>query len=70
MPSAIRGTLIECDPAIRTLILMMDVGSNDLILEELDETHLLVDSNKVNYIRNELNSRLSKNLFNPDEEEQ
>lgn len=70
MPSAIKGVLIECDPSIRALIVLMDSKAHDIILEELDEMHLFVVPEKVDFIRNELNTRLAANHYNPDEEEE
>lgn len=69
MPSAIKGTLVECDPSIRALIVMMDARFHDLILEELDETHLFVAPDKVDFIREELGKRLNETLYNPDNDE-
>lgn len=70
MPRARKGALLQCDPSIRTLIIQIDSSRNDIILEELDETHLLVDPSKVEYIKAELNRLLSKNIYNPMEEEE
>lgn len=68
MPSAIKGTLIKCDPAIRALVVLMDAGAHDIILEELDDMHLLIVPAKVEYVRQELNARLNKTLFDPEED--
>lgn len=70
MPSAVKGTLVECDPSIKALIVMLDSMSHDIILEELDDTHLFVDPHKVGYIREELNKRLNKTLYGTEEEEE
>jgi len=67
MPSAIKGTLVECDPSIQALIVLMDSRHHDIILEELDETHLFVNPDKVDYIKAELNRRLSENLAEEDD---
>lgn len=67
MPSAIRGTLVECDPSIQALIVLMDSRHHDIILEELDETHLFVNPEKLDYIKSELNKRLSENAADGDE---
>uniref|UniRef100_A0A060TID9 General transcription and DNA repair factor IIH subunit TFB5 n=1 Tax=Blastobotrys adeninivorans TaxID=409370 RepID=A0A060TID9_BLAAD len=69
MPSAVRGMLVECDPSIHALILNIDSRSHDIIIEELDETHLLIDATKMDYLKNELNSMLDENTFNPAEAE-
>lgn len=70
MVSATGGTLVQCDPSIRALIIQMDTARNDIILQELDETHLFIVSDKVQYVKNELNLMLSKNIYNPFEEEE
>ncbi|CCD22514.1 TFIIH complex subunit TFB5 NDAI_0A03570 [Naumovozyma dairenensis CBS 421] len=71
MARARRGALLQCDPSIKALIVQIDAQRSDIILEELDDTHLLVDPNKVAFIKFELNRLLSKNIYNPmdDEEE-
>lgn len=69
MVSATGGTLVQCDPSIRALIIQMDSERNDIILQELDETHLFIVSDKVQFVKNELNVMLSKNIYNPFEEE-
>ncbi|VVT46439.1 uncharacterized protein SAPINGB_P001214 [Magnusiomyces paraingens] len=68
MPSAIKGVLIECDPSIRALILHIDTKTHGVIIQELDDTHLLVDENRVEYIKSELNRLLAKNTFVPEDE--
>ncbi|SCU81458.1 LAFA_0C05072g1_1 [Lachancea sp. 'fantastica'] len=71
MPRARKGALIQCDPSIRALILQMDTDRNNIILEELDDTHLLVDPAKVDFIKAELNRLMSQNIYDPlDEEEE
>lgn len=70
MPRARRGALIQCDPSIKALIVQIDAQRSDIILEELDDTHLLVDPSKVEFIKQELNRLLSKNIYNPVDEEE
>lgn len=70
MARARRGALIQCDPSIKALILQLDGERSDIILEELDDTHLLVDPSKVEFIKQELNRLLSKNIYNPMDEEE
>lgn len=69
MPSAIKGVLVQCDPSIKTLILKIDSDRHDIIVEELDDGHLLIDQAKVEYVKNELNRVLSKNIYNPFDEQ-
>lgn len=70
MARARRGALIQCDPSIKALIVQIDAERTDIILEELDDTHLLVDPSKVEFIKQELNRLLSKNIYNPMDEEE
>ncbi|AET40275.1 TFIIH complex subunit TFB5 Ecym_5535 [Eremothecium cymbalariae DBVPG len=69
MPRARKGALVQCDPSIKALILQIDSGNHDIIWEELDDTHLLVDPEKVAYVKEKLNWFLSKNIYNPLEDE-
>lgn len=68
MARAIKGSLVECDPSIRALILKIDADYRDIVIEELDDTHLLVDPSKIPFVKKELNRILSQNMYNPDEE--
>lgn len=70
MARARRGSLIQCDPSIKALIMQLDALRSDIILEELDDTHLLVDPSKVEFIKRELNRLLSKNIYNPMDEDE
>lgn len=70
MVSATGGTLIQCDPSIRALILQMDAQRNDIVLQELDDTHLFIVTDKVPYVKSELNQMLLKNIYNPFEEDE
>ncbi|CUM56226.1 unnamed protein product [Debaryomyces tyrocola] len=69
MPSAIKGVMVQCDPSIKALILKIDSERHDIVIEELDETHLVIDLNKVQAVKNELNRLLSKNIYNPFDEQ-
>lgn len=69
MPSAIKGMLVRCDPSIKALILKIDSSRHDIIIEELDDTHLLVDLTKVQAVKDELNRLLSKNIYDPFDEQ-
>ncbi|KAH3901858.1 probable RNA polymerase II transcription factor B subunit 5 [Saccharomycodes ludwigii] len=71
MPRARKGTLIQCDPSVRALISQIDTNrDHDIILEELDDSHLLVNPESVEYIKSELDRILSKNIYNPMDEEE
>lgn len=65
MLSAVKGALVLCDPSIKALILKIDSERHDIIIEELDETHLVIDQNKIDFVKLELNRLLSKNIYDP-----
>lgn len=71
MARAIKGMLIECDPSIKSLVVKIDQDYRDIVIEELDDTHLLIDPSKLTFIKKELNRILADNSYNPfdDEEE-
>lgn len=70
MVTAVKGVLVLCDPSIRALILEIDNKSPGIVLEEMDDTHLLIKLDKIKIVKDELNNLLSKNIYNPFEEEQ
>ncbi|KAK4138059.1 nucleotide excision repair, TFIIH, subunit [Trichocladium antarcticum] len=66
MVRAIRGVLIECEPAIKSIIVHFDSVNNDIIIEDLDETHLVVKENMVHVLKQKLEERL-KETYRPEE---
>lgn len=46
MPSAAKGTLIECDPAIRALVFNIDSKKHDIIIEVCYENIYIYKTNK------------------------
>ncbi|KAL2259074.1 hypothetical protein VTK26DRAFT_7376 [Humicola hyalothermophila] len=66
MVRAIRGVLIECEPAIKSIIVHFDSVNNDIIIEDLDETHLVVKENMVQVLKQKLEDRL-KETYRPEE---
>ncbi|KAG0683289.1 TFIIH complex subunit tfb5 [Pichia californica] len=69
MARAIKGMLIECDPSIKSLVVKIDQDYRDIIIEELDDTHLLIDPSKLTFIKKELNRILADNSYNPFDDE-
>ncbi|KAJ9150044.1 hypothetical protein NKR19_g5467 [Coniochaeta hoffmannii] len=47
MPRAIRGVLVECEPSIKSIIINIDRKNHDYIIEDLDETHLVIQENMI-----------------------
>ena len=47
MVRAIRGVLVECDPSIKSIIIAIDSEHNEYIIEDLDESHLVIQERMV-----------------------
>lgn len=63
---AIRSTLLTCDAALKQLLLSLEESRPNnarFVIEDLDETHLLVDSSMVDEIRALLQEELDKNSW-------
>ncbi|KAF2488500.1 hypothetical protein BU16DRAFT_568376 [Lophium mytilinum] len=54
----ISGVLIKCDASIKAIIVRIDADRNDIIVEDLDDEHLLIKEAKLP----ELKQRLSETL--------
>ena len=62
MGKAIRGALITCDQAVKTIILDLNSTEN-FILEDLDETHLFIEHDKVDWLKEHLETVLEDNAY-------
>ncbi|CAD6575440.1 MAG: hypothetical protein CYPHOPRED_005708 [Cyphobasidiales sp. Tagirdzhanova-0007] len=62
MVRAIKGVLITTDPPVKQLIKSMDEEKH-FIIQDLDDTHLLVSADSVNAIKEQLEDELEKNTF-------
>ncbi|TGO22215.1 hypothetical protein BPAE_0177g00090 [Botrytis paeoniae] len=52
MTRAIRGTLVECDPSIKSLIVKIDAESHhEYIVEDLDDETLLIQESKLAHLK-------------------
>ncbi|KAH8893175.1 nucleotide excision repair, TFIIH, subunit [Thozetella sp. PMI_491] len=65
MPRAIRGVLIECEPAIKSILVHINSESQDFIIEDLDEQRLVVKENMVYILKQKLEERL-KETYSPE----
>ncbi|EGS18652.1 uncharacterized protein CTHT_0052580 [Thermochaetoides thermophila DSM 1495] len=66
MVRAIRGVLIECEPAIKSIIVHLDSINHDFIIEDLDDHHLVVKENMVQILKQKLEDRL-RETYRPEE---
>lgn len=65
MARVIKGMMIKCDPSIKSLVVKIDQDYRDIIIEELDDQHLLIDPSKLAFVKKELNKVLADNTYNP-----
>lgn len=47
----------------------IDADNSGIVIEELDDTHLLVKQNMVSFLKTELNRLLSQNTYNAIDED-
>ena len=48
------GVLVECEPAIKSIIVHLDSENHDFIIEDLDEQRLVVKENMVQLLKQKL----------------
>ena len=59
------GTLVECDPSIKSIIVNIDSESNEYIIEDLDETHLVIKEMMLGELKRKLDDVRRGSLTNP-----
>ncbi|KAI0522027.1 RNA polymerase 2 general transcription and DNA repair factor tfiih component [Xylaria bambusicola] len=62
MVRAIKGTLVECDPSIKSIIINIDSDKNDYIIEDLDDSHLLIKDVMLAQLKSKLEDRLKETV--------
>ena len=66
MVSAVHGTLLECDIPVKVFILHLNdeqLPSERFVIQDLDETHLLVQPDKVDMVNGEVARFLQKSQY-------
>lgn len=66
----VRGTLITCDAPVKQIISALNdqcQGPQKFVVEDLDETHVLIKSDRLTWLREELERELEKNTWRPEE---
>lgn len=48
------GVLIECEPAIKSIIMHLDSLTQDIIIEDIDDCRLVVKENMVDTVKQKL----------------
>ncbi|KAJ2000040.1 hypothetical protein GGH92_009793 [Coemansia sp. RSA 2673] len=64
MVKALKGTLIECDPAAREVLLKLNT-KDKFIIEDLDSTHLFISSTHLERVQRALDELMDTNTYDP-----
>ncbi|KAJ2740298.1 hypothetical protein GGI20_005885 [Coemansia sp. BCRC 34301] len=62
MVKAVKGTLIECDPAAREVLLKLNT-KDQFIIEDLDNTHLFINSTHLERVQRALDELMNSNTY-------
>ncbi|KAJ2452018.1 hypothetical protein GGH95_001071 [Coemansia sp. RSA 1836] len=62
MVKAVKGTLIECDPAAREVLLKLNT-KDQFIIEDLDTTHLFINSTHLERVQRALDELMNSNTY-------
>ncbi|KAG8757739.1 hypothetical protein FRC14_001568 [Serendipita sp. 396] len=63
---AVKGVLITCDAAVKQILIAMNERrgiNNAFVIEDLDQTHLLIKADEEESMRLELEAELEKNTY-------
>jgi TFIIH basal transcription factor complex TTD-A subunit len=63
------GTLITCDPPVKQIILRINEDGPRCVIEDLDDTHLLVKTSELDRIRSLVDVQLEENTWRPPADE-
>ncbi len=67
MVNVIKGVLVECDPAMKQFLLHLDETQKlgrRFILVDLDDTHVFIDQEIVELLRDKIDELMDDNTFN------
>ncbi|KAJ2784171.1 hypothetical protein H4R18_001298 [Coemansia javaensis] len=62
MVKAVKGTFIECDPAAREVLLRLN-SEEKFIIEDLDSTHLFINSTHLERVQRALDELMDANTY-------
>jgi TFIIH basal transcription factor complex TTD-A subunit len=63
-PKVLAGTLLTTDVPTKELILYLDRENNhSIVIEDLDDTHVFVNSQYVEYVKENVAALLESNMF-------
>jgi len=67
MPRAIRGVLVVCDASIKSIIVKIDSEDHAFIVEELDDSTLVVKENMLSILKMRLDEILKETQQPPED---
>jgi TFIIH basal transcription factor complex TTD-A subunit len=67
MPRAIRGVLVTCDASIKSIIVKIDSEEHAFIVEELDDSTLVVKENMLSILKMRLDEILKETQQPPED---
>lgn len=62
MVKAVKGVLLECDSTVKQIVLNLNKRGN-FVIEDLDDTHLFIESTWVEQLKYELDKILDENSY-------
>jgi len=66
MVKAMKGVLVKCDASIKAIILKIDSARNDIVIDDLDDEHLLIKEQKLPELKQRLSETLKATLREPE----
>ncbi|KAI9653947.1 MAG: hypothetical protein M1831_005632 [Alyxoria varia] len=69
MVKASKGVLVKVDPSIKAIIIKIDTRHHDIVIEELDDEHLVVKESKLAELKDKLYQELKDSQVDLDESE-
>ncbi|KQK79770.1 general transcription factor IIH subunit 5 [Amazona aestiva] len=66
MVNVLKGVLVECDPAMKQFLLYLDESNalgKKFIIQDLDETHVFVLAELVNFLQERVGELMDQNSF-------
>ncbi|OCK81535.1 RNA polymerase II transcription factor B subunit 5, partial [Lepidopterella palustris CBS 459.81] len=60
------GVLVKCDASIKAIIVKIDSDRNDIIVEDLDDEHLVIKETKLVELKRRLEETLKSTLREPE----
>ncbi|KAJ2558980.1 hypothetical protein EV175_000553 [Coemansia sp. RSA 1933] len=62
MVKAVKGVFVECDPATREVLLKLN-EKDKFIIEDLDNTHLFINSTHLDRVKWALDELMNENYY-------